>query len=442
MKTLIDNIDIMTMDENHTFYKNGCILIEGDSIVYLGDKSGLGSGTEYQSRIDGKRKLALPGFINTHTHTAMTLFRGQGSDMPLMSWLQEKIWPLEDKLKETDTYWLSLLAIAEMIRGGVTTFSDMYMFMEGTAQAVRDSGGRGILARGLQGPDDNSQKRLQETRELWQDWQDKAEGRIQVMAGPHAIYTCQPSYLLEIAELADELDIGIHIHLSETRQEVEDCYREYNKSPVRLLYDLGILDRHVLAAHCVHLSPEDIDILAEKEVAISHCPISNLKLGSGIASVGAMLEKGITFSLGTDGAASNNNLSIMKEMSMAALIHKGVKEDPTLISASKALEMATIGGASALKMEDKTGSLTAGKKADIVLIDTGSPHYHPAGDWASHLVYSGYAHDVDTVWVNGQKLMEKKQLLTIDLESVYSQVDAIYRRIMEREQPKEDNKKQ
>ena len=251
------------------------------------------------------------------------------------------------------------------------------------------------------------------------------------MVGPHAIYTCQPSFLLESKELAQELEVGIHIHLSETGKEVEDSKKKYGKSPVRHLYDLGLLDGHVLAAHCVHLSEEDMDILEEKDVKVAHCPASNLKLGSGITPIADMIKRGITVSLGTDGAASNNNLSIMKEMSLAGLISKGIKEEPTLIPAITSLQMATYNGAKALALEDSVGSLAPGKKADIILINTQQPHYYPHTDWANHLVYSGYSSDIDSVWVNGKKLMDNRELLTIDLDKVYFEVNKIYKRIME-----------
>lgn len=431
MRTLIKNIDILTMDDNQTRYENACILIEDDEIRFVGNLSDLQADIQYDKIEDGEGKLALPGLINTHTHIAMTLFRGYANDLPLMEWLSQKIWPVEDRLSEGDAYWLSLLAMAEMIRGGVTTFADMYMFMEETALAVEQSGMRGVLARGLQGPDEKSGLRLEENRRLWKNWQGRGNGRIRVMVGPHAIYTCQPSFLLESKELAQELEVGIHIHLSETGKEVEDSKKKYGKSPVRHLYDLGLLDGHVLAAHCVHLSEEDMDILEEKDVKVAHCPASNLKLGSGIAPIADMIKRGITVSLGTDGAASNNNLSIMKEMSLAGLISKGIKEEPTLIPAITSLQMATYNGAKALALEDSVGSLAPGKKADIILINTQQPHYYPHTDWANHLVYSGYSSDIDSVWVNGKKLMDNRELLTIDLDKVYFEVNKIYKRIME-----------
>lgn len=435
MKTLIKNIDILSMDESKTQYENGVIIIDGDHIAFLGEAKDMDLRDkdflkEFHEVIDGRGKLAIPGLINTHTHASMVLFRGYANDLPLMDWLEEKIWPREDKLVKSDAYWLSLLAIAEMIKGGVTAFADMYMFMEETARAVLDSGVRGVLSRGLQGPDKNSKSRLDESESLWKNWQGAGGGRITVMLGPHSIYTCEPSYLKEIKGLSEKLGLGIHIHLSETRQEVEDSFKKHGKSPVGLLESLGLLDGHVLAAHCVHLSDEDLKIIKDYDVRVSHCPVSNLKLGSGIAPIGDMVDMGITVSLGTDGAASNNNLSVMKEMAFASLITKGTEENATLIPADIALEMATKMGARALNLEGITGTLSPGKKADIVLIDTDSPNYFPKGDLTTHLVYSGNSKDVDTVFVNGVKLMENRQLLTIDMDRVYDEVNKIYKRVL------------
>ncbi|HZJ83433.1 MAG TPA: amidohydrolase [Clostridia bacterium] len=430
MRTLIKNIRILTMDEKQTQYDNGCIVIEGDRISFLGYETALPEGMSFNIIEDGMGKLAMPGFINTHTHLGMTIFRGYANDLGLMEWLSQKIWPLEDQLMEGDLYWLSLLAIAEMIRAGITTFADMYMFMEQTAQATYDSGIRGALARGLQGPDEKSDMRLMESEELWKNWHGRGDDRIRIMLGPHAIYTCQPSYLHKCIDMANKLGVGIHIHLSETQKEVEDSIREYGKTPVKHLYDMGLFDGQVLAAHCVHLSDKDIEILKEKDVKVSHCPISNLKLGSGIAPIERMLDRGITVSLGTDGVASNNNLSIMKEMSMAALITKGVTQNPRAIPAIRALKMATNYGASALGWDKDIGSLSLGKKADIVLVDIDLPHYHPWADTETHLVYSGQSQDIHSLWVNGRRLMRGRELITVDLDRVYYEVNRIHSRIM------------
>lgn len=269
-----------------------------------------------------------------------------------------------------------------------------------------------------------------ENRKLWEEWHGGAQGRIRVMVGPHAIYTCDAHYLRRCMELAQQLGVGLHIHLAETRTEVEEALKRHGKTPVEYLESIGFFNLPVLAAHCVHLTHHDMDILAKYDVQVAHCPVSNLKLGSGIARVSMLLERGINVGLGTDSAASNNSLSIMREMTFAALLGKGIDEDPTVIPAKQALKMATLGGAKAIGWSQEIGSLEPGKKADIVLVKYDAPHYHPAADPITHLVYSGRDADVDTVIVNGKVVMRKGQLTTIDLERVYYEVEKIKRRIM------------
>ena len=454
MKKRIEHVDILTMDEQNHYYKDGVILTEGDTIKYVGPGQGgspetFGPGQRLPGNcgtdacrpdrlekewngaeiLDGKGMLALPGFVNAHCHVAMTLFRGYADNLPLWEWLSQKIWPLEDKLKPDDAYWLSLLGAAEMISAGVTTFSDMYMFMSETARAVSDCGMRAVLGRGLTGPDRNTELRHKEVEDLFQ-WQKGAQGRIRMMVAPHAVYTCTPDYLKTCRQLAEKYGVGIHIHVSETDKEVADCVREYGKTPVRHLYDLGILELPVTAAHCVHLTHEDMDLLEKQHVKAVHCPSSNMKLASGFAPVDELLERGICVALGTDGAASNNNLSVWKEMSLAALIAKGHTGNAKALPAQTAVEMATIQGAKALMLQDEIGSLEPGKKADIQLIDLKQPHYLPKQDPTVHLVYSGCSGDVNTVILNGQTVMKERNLTTIDLDKVYGEVEKIAGRIL------------
>ncbi|HHY82833.1 MAG TPA: amidohydrolase [Clostridiales bacterium] len=432
MRTLIKNVEIVTMDSDNHYYPSGVILFSGDTIEYVGIEqnlpANLNENTEKVKEIDGRGMLALPGFVNAHTHSAMTIFRGYADNLPLWEWLTTRIWPLEEKLQPGYTYWLSMLAAAEMISAGVTAFSDMYMFMTDTAKAVEDSGMRAVLARGLMGPDDQSEQRHKEVEEL-AEWRYRAEGRIHMMISPHAVYTCSPEYLKTCRKLAEKYQTGIHIHMSETAKEVADCVREYGKTPVRHLYDLGIFELPVAAAHCVHLTDDDMDLMAENHVKAIHCPSSNMKLASGFAPVDKMIERGITVALGSDGAASSNNLSIFKEMSLASLIAKGYTGNATALSAETAVKMATIMGAKALMLQDEIGSLEPGKKADIQLIDMSGPHYYPKEDPLVHLVYSGYSGDVDTVIINGKIVMEHRKLTTIDLEQVYREVDNVARKI-------------
>jgi 5-methylthioadenosine/S-adenosylhomocysteine deaminase len=430
MKKLIQNVHVVTMDCYGREYVDGYVAIDGDTILYIGCKEGIPSGFKADRTLDGKGKLALPGFVNAHTHSAMSLFRGYANDIPLIEWLSNAIWPLEDRMKPKDAYWLSMLSIAEMIRSGITTFADMYMFMDQTAKAVADSGIRAVLARGLQGPDANSDERLLENRRLWEQWHGQADGRIKVMVGPHALYTCSSDYLIKCMDLAQELGVGLHIHIAETSSEVKECNAKYGFSPVQYLNNIGLFRHPVLAAHCVHLIQEDIEILKFNNVQVAHCPASNLKLGSGIAPIKGLIDSGINVALGTDSAASNNSLSIMREMGLTALINKGIYEDPTIIPARQALNMGTSDGAKALGWDDEIGSLEIGKKADIILINRNLPHYNPIGDPIVHLVYSGRDGDVDTVLVNGQIIMEDGRITTIDLNRVYYEVERIRQRIM------------
>ncbi|MBN1458909.1 MAG: amidohydrolase, partial [Armatimonadetes bacterium] len=381
--------------------------------------------------IEGAGMVAMPGMINAHTHCAMTLLRGYADDMPLMPWLQERIWPVESKLEAEDVYWGTQLGIAEMIRGGVTCFNDMYHYFESAAQAALDTGMRAVVSGVLLAFLPDADKRLEQAIEFAREWQGKGDGLLVTMLGPHAPYTVPDEFLARVIEQATEVGVGVHIHVSETAGEVEDSQRDYGQTPVERLRDLGLLDvRPVVAAHCVHLTESDIAILAEKQVGISHCPGSNMKLASGVAPVPKLLEAGATVGLGTDGPASNNNLDLLEEARLAALLHKVTGNDPTLVPARTALEMATIGGARALGIDSSVGRLQAGMKADVVLIDMHQPHLQPEHDVISHLTYAARAGDVRTVFVNGRPMMLDNKLLTIDAEEVYGQVRGRLKRLL------------
>ena len=369
----------------------------------------------------------IPGLVNCHGHAAMTLFRGIADDLPLKPWLEERIWPLEARLTADCVYWGSMLAIAEMIRGGTTTFTDMYFFEEQTARAAAETGMRAVLSRGIvAGP--NMQNSLAESRQLAADWQGAAGGRITIQLGPHALYTCPPAQLAPVIDLAAELGLALQIHLAETKGEVEEAYARYGKSPVAVLEEAGLFQLPVLAAHCVHVSQEDIGILARRDVRVSHNPASNLKLGSGIAPVPHLLSQGVTVGLGTDGAASNNNLDMFTEMRLAALIHKGIHNDPTLVPAGVALEMATSMGARALFLEN-VGSIREGMKADLTLIDLEKAHLAPRHNTEAAIAYAAHASDVTFVMVDGQILLEDGRLTTMDEERVIFEAQRCLRAI-------------
>lgn len=418
MKILIKGVTVIPVTGPEKVIRDGAVAVRDGEIVYVGPSTGVPDGFDKAEVFGGPDMVALPGFVNAHTHAAMTLFRSYADDLPLMKWLEESIWPLEAKLNGEDVYWGTLLACAEMLLGGTTTFADMYFFMDRVAAAVQECGIRASLSRGLIGTALNGQAALAESREFIREWHGKADGRITCMLGPHAPYTCPPDYLKQVIGMAEELGVGIHIHLAETRQETEAIRNRYGCSPVSLLAGTGLLDLPVLAAHCVHLSSEDIEILAEKGTGVAHCPESNMKLASGIAPVPGLLGAGVTVGLGTDGAASNNNLDLLEEMRSAALLQKVANNDPETLPAYTALEMATIGGARALGLGDKIGTLEAGKRADIILLDLRKPHLNPPHDVVANVVYAAQAGDVDTVIVDGNVIVEAGWLRTIDTETV------------------------
>jgi 5-methylthioadenosine/S-adenosylhomocysteine deaminase len=427
MNLLLDNITVIPMTTPELVIEKGYIAIENDIIADIG--SGSAPQKHYDKIIDGTNKAALPGFINTHTHAAMTLLRGYADDLPLMEWLQTKIWPLEDRLTDDDIYWGTLLANIEMIKSGTTAFADMYFHMEQAAQAVEKSGLRGILARGMVGVGPENELALTQSRELFKKWNGQANGRITFMLGPHAPYTCPPDYLKRVIALADELDAGIHIHLAETRGEVEDIKSQYGKTPIQLMNELGLFEHRVLAAHCVHLTPGDIQTLAAKQVGVAHNPESNMKLASGIAPVPEMLQAGVTVALGTDGASSNNNLDMLQELRSCALLHKVNTFNPTVIPAGQALQIATVNGARALGLEKKTGKLEKGMKADLILLDLSEPHMTPRYDILANIVYAGQSSDVLTVIVDGNIIMEDREIKTVNEQEVLEQCRTIAQRL-------------
>ena len=419
---LIKNVTVVTMDDERHVVPNADLVIEGASISGIWP-TGRAPAAQGRQTLDATGMVAIPGLINAHTHCAMTLLRGYADDMPLMPWLKERIWPFEMKLREEDVYWGTLLGIAEMIRAGVTCFNDMYHYFEATARAVVDSGMRAVVSGVLLGFLPNADELLDVAIAFAKQWNDKGDGRLVTMLGPHAPYTVADKFLARVIEGARAAQVGIHIHVSETRGEVEDSLRDFSKTPVARLAQLGLLDvQPVLAAHCVHITDDDIAILAAKRVGISHCPGSNMKLSSGVAPVPKLLDAGAVVGLGTDGAASNNNLDMLEEVRLAALLHKLEGKDPTLVPAYQALEMATRGSARALGIDDRVGQIKPGMKADIALLDFQQPHLFPRHDVVSHLVYAARAGDVRTVFINGRPVMRDGALLSLDEREIYRQV--------------------
>ncbi len=433
-RLLITGGTVIPVTGRHDVYENGVVLVEDGRIRYAGPRSEAPKlGIEART-IDATGKIVMPGIVNTHCHAGTTLLRGYADDMRLMDWLQQKIWPVEDKMMGEDIYWGTALAAYEMLSGGITTFLDMYFFADDVARAIQDTGIRGIIARGIiaVGGPDAAKSRLDETRASFARWNGKADGRISFMVGPHAPYTCPTDTLIACAELADELGVGVHIHLSETRDEVDQAWEHWNASPIGHVHKLGLLKgRHVVAAHCVHASDDDISILAETGTGVCHCPVSNLKLASGITPIHGMRQAGVKVGIGTDGAASENMLHILgSEMRIAALLAKNLEGDPAVFTAYDAVEMATLEGARVLGLADEIGSLQPGKRADITLIDTRRPHMVPNHDPVGLVAYSALPGDVAMTLVNGQVVYENGRLTMADGAEIMVRASEASRRLI------------
>jgi 5-methylthioadenosine/S-adenosylhomocysteine deaminase len=418
MKTLIKNGTILTMKEGEAPYK-GDLLIEDALIAAVAP----GIEAEVDQVLPADDMVIMPGLVNAHQHSPMSLLRGFSDDLKLMDWLERKMLPAEAKMDLDDIYWGAKLAMAEMIRSGTTAFADMYVGMDSIAEAVKETGMRASLSRGLVYLQDDGGKRMREAVDLIDKWSGGAGGRITTMLGPHAPYTCAPEPLQEVIEYANSRGIPIHIHLAETKEEVGIIRERYNQTPTEYLYNLGMFERsHVLLAHAVHLTHKDIRLLTGMKGGIAHNPVSNLKLGCGIAPIVECMRQGITVGLGTDGAGSATTLDLFEEVRAAAWLQKLDYGDPTMLPAAQALRMGTIGSAKLLRLGHAVGTLEAGKQADLIMIDMRKPHLQPVHNVESLLAYSANGADVDTVMVAGKLLMQGRRLLTIDEEELFGEV--------------------
>ncbi len=417
-RILIKNATIITMNEYEEVIDTGDLLIENDLIKSIGHH--ITDAQENDLLIKGDGRVVIPGLINLHNHAAMSLFRSYADDLPLKDWLEKKIFPAEAKLTGEDVYWGTSLALLEMLKGGTTTFVDMYYYMDEVARACLEGGIRAVLSHGIVGINSIlASKTLQGAKDFVTNWGNEGNGRIKAIFGPHAPYTCPPDYFKQVLKETETFNNAFfHIHLAESGQEMKESLEKYNKTPVGLMEEIGLFERPVLAAHCVHVTDEDIDIMVKREVGISHNPGSNLKLGSGIAPLTKLLDKKTKVGLGTDGPASNNNLDMFEEIRLSSLLQKGYHEDPTLISANEALAMATRGGARALNT-DNIGVLKEGAKADLAILNFKKPHLQPHANPVANIVYSASASDVETVIVDGKILVEKGNFLTLDEEKIY-----------------------
>ncbi|HKZ23135.1 MAG TPA: amidohydrolase [Thermoplasmata archaeon] len=389
------------------------VLLDGETTsIYIEENriAEIGRRVEADTVIDGRGKAAVPGFVNTHTHAAMTLLRSFADDMPLQHWLEKAIWPREAKIEPEDIYWGTKLACLEMIKSGTTAFNDMYFHMDEAARAVKEMGLRAVLSEGfidLRNPD-IGQELLKKQQSTIRKIENIGTDRVTASLGPHALYTVSRESLQAMRELSDAKGYLIHFHLAETQREVEDCVTEQGMRPVKYLDSIGFLTRKLLAAHCCWLDPEEIDLLARDGVRVAHCPVSNMKLASGAMPYKALREAGVVISLGTDGAASNNNLDMLESMKFAALLQKFSSGDPTVAPAREVFEMATLGGARALGID--AGLIAEERLADIALIDLRRPELSPVHDLVSALVYSAHGNVVDTLVCDGKVLMKGRKL--------------------------------
>ena len=434
---LLTNAIVLTMDAALTQYEPGAVAVQGDHIAAVGPEAELRAQFPAVQIIDCGGKVLMPGLVNAHGHAAMTLLRGLADDLRLDVWLLGYMMPVEREFVSPEFVHLGTqLACAEMIRSGTTCFADMYYFEDSVAHATAEAGLRGVLGQSVlkfPAPDAASfEESLDAARVFVRAW--KGHPLIVPSVAPHAPYTCTPEILRACADLAAEFDVPLQIHLAETAQEVSNSRKENDAPVIAYVEKHGVLDVKVVAAHCVHVDENEIAILRRHNVGVAHNPSSNLKLASGVAPVRDMLKAGISVGIGTDGAASNNDLDMFEEMRLAALVAKNANNDPTVLPAAQAVGMATRMGARALHMEQLIGSLEPGKRADLILVDAARAHNAPRfrreqeGVYAQ-LVYAAHAHDVTDVMVNGQWVMRDDQLTTLDEKTLLTRAEDYARRI-------------
>ena len=422
MGIMIENALVVLPEGTEDVIRETSLYVEGDRITGIGEKP---AGFTADKVIDGTDKLVIPGLINCHTHSYMSFMRNVADDLSFMDWLFGTIDPIEQQMTDEDTYWGANLAIIEMMKSGTTCFNDMQMNIHQTTRAVKESGMRAVICRGLvgSGNDEAGQSRL---RQAYEERDAAADcDRLTFKLGPHAPYTCDDEFLKIVAAEAKKENMGIHVHLSESESEISQIQEKYGCTPIALAEKCGIFDVPAIAAHCVQVTDEDIAILKRKNVSVVTNPASNMKLGNGFAPIAKMLDAGVNVCLGTDGAASNNCLNMFHELSLLTLIHKGTGKTPQCVSAKEGFRIATINGAKALGLEKEIGSIEVGKKADLAILDLNTPSLTPRNNLIAGLSYSANGSEVDTVIINGQITMENRKLLTVDEKLVYGKIQDI-----------------
>ncbi len=428
---LIHNAMVLTLNDSDDIFHPGVVVVRDDEIVWVGPEELLPERFVPGDRLDMAGGLIMPGLINSHTHAAMTCFRGLADDLPLSIWLNDHIFPAEKEISGELVYHGTLLACAEMILGGTTTFCDMYLFEDQVARAAHEAGMRALVGEVLYDfPSPNygsPEQGLSFTRDLIRTWQN--DPLVSVAVEPHAVYTCSPDLLRACDELAEEFQVPVISHLSESQDEVRQVKERYGCSPVVHLERLGLLKGHLIADHCVVLTDEEMDLIAERGVRVVHNPESNMKLASGVAPIPDLLARHVVVGLGTDGCASNNNLDMFAEMDTAAKLHKVHRLDPTVMDAKTVTQLAIKGSSRTLGLGKTVGSLETGKKADLIGLNLESPHLTPLYNVYSQLVYAASAADVVLTMINGRIVMRNRELLSLDVERVMGKVRAIAKKI-------------
>jgi len=412
---LIKNATLLTMNENFDVLKGANLLIKDSLIAYVG--ADLPQSEPDAQIIDANGAIVMPGLVNTHNHLPMTFFRSYASDLPLDKWLQE-IWKIEDRLDDEYTYYGAAVACIEALESGTACVNDLYMFMDGVAQACEETGIRAYLSRCVVDMDNQLTKRLNQSRDFYLKWNGKDNGRLSVVVGPHAEYTCSKEALLALLNQAKELNTRLHLHACETVKEVAECRQRHGMSPIEYFNSLGLFEVPAILAHCVVLSNKDMDIMADKNVSVAHNPGSNLKLASGIAPIPQLLDKGVNVAMGTDGNGSNNNLDMFRELYLCSVLHKGANRNATAVSAKEALSIATVNGAKALGY--KGGVLKAGSVADVIMLKK-SVTLYPEHDLFGIICYSAGAKDVDINIVNGRIVVKDGKCQTVNRDSLINE---------------------
>ena len=423
MKTLVKNAYVLDMIGEVANIEKKDILIN-DNVIESIEKD---INLEVDEKINARNMLVMPGLVNTHTHLAMSIFRGYKADRKLMDWLENAIFPVEDKLKPEDIYWNSYLSCLEMIKSGTTTCNDMYFGMNKTVEAINDTGLRAVVAWCMK--DDSIKDKVEQTRKYAKLY-NKKDSKIKIYVSADAPHTCNPDTIKLCVDLAKELKTGMHIHLAETIEEESKIKSRYNKRSTEYLNDLDVFDVPVVLAHGIYVSDSDIEILKNIKGGISHNPISNCKLSSGICDVVKLRKNGINIGLGTDGIGSTTTIDMFEEMKTAAYLQKVNTMQPSSILAYDILKMATIEGAKVLGMEDEIGTLEPGKKADMIFIKTDKLHLCPENDVCANLVYSANGADVESVMIDGKIIMQNRKMVNLDEKEVIRQVKKIAKRLL------------